>query len=89
MDERAIREIFVDGLVAGAVHQINDVATRKAWLDGTRDLRFDELEMDSLAKMELCIAIEVGTGVSLAPEELGRFAAIGEIVAMLRERLHA
>jgi hypothetical protein len=88
-DERAIREIFVDGLVAGAVHQINDVATRKAWLDGTRDLRFDELAMDSLARMELCIAIEIGTGVSMAPEELGRYASLGELATAVRERIDA
>ncbi len=89
MNEREIRLILADGLEAGAVHQVSNVSIREAFLAGTRDLTFAELEMDSLAKMELCIAIEVGTGVSLAPEELGRFAAIGEIVAMLRERLHA
>ena len=89
MNEREIRLILVDGLEAGAVHQFNDVSIRESFLAGTRDLTFAELEMDSLAKMELCIAIEVGTGVSLAPEELGRFAAIGEIVTMLRKRLHA
>ena len=89
MNEREIRLILADGLEAGAVHQVSNVSIREAFLAGTRDLTFEELEMDSLAKMELCIAIEVGTGVSLAPEELGRFAAIGEIVAMLRERLHA
>ena len=89
MNERDIRRILADGLEAGAEHRVNDVRIRESFLAGTRDLSFAELEMDSLAKMELCIAIEVGTGVSLAPEELGRFAAIGEIVTMLRKRLHA
>ena len=89
MNERAIREVFVEGLVAGAVHQINDVQTRKAYLDGTRDLTFDELAMDSLARMELCIAIEVGTGVSMAPEELGRYRSLGELAASVLERLRA
>ena len=89
MDERAIREIFVDGLVAGAVHPINDVATREAFLDGSRDLRFDELAMDSLARMELCIAIEVATGVSMAPEELGHYASLRGLAAALMERIDA
>ena len=89
MNEREIRLILADGLEAGAVHQVNNVSIREAFLAGTRDLTFAELDMDSLAKMVLCIAIEDGTGVSLAPEELARFAAIGEIVTMLRERLHA
>lgn len=89
MNERSIRDVFVEGLVAGAVHSINDVDTRKAFLDGTRDLAFDELAMDSLARMELCIAIEVGTGVSMAPEELGRYRSLGELAAHLLERLRA
>ncbi len=89
MNDAAIREIFVEGLVAGAVHPINDVETRKGFLDGTRDLTFDELAMDSLARMELCIAIEVGTGVSMAPEELGRYRSLGELAAWLLERLRA
>ena len=88
-----VKQEAAPGLVMADVPQpevgINDVLIRESFLAATRDLTFAELEMDSLAKMELCIAIEVGTGVSLAPEELGRFAAIGEIVTMLRKRLHA
>jgi hypothetical protein len=39
--------------------------------------------------MELCIAVEIGTGVSMAPEELGRYASLGELAAAVRERLDA
>jgi acyl carrier protein len=37
--------------------------------------------------MEVCIAIEVALGISLAPEELQRYASLGELANDLRERL--
>ena len=76
MDARVIRQAIVDGLEAGGVGQIHRAATRDPFLAGASDLTLDELEMDSLARMELCIAIEVATGVSLAPEELDRYATL-------------
>jgi acyl carrier protein len=76
MDARTIRQAMVDGLEAGAVHKIAVTRTRNAFLAGELDLRFADLGMDSLARMELCIAIEIGTGVSLAPEELDRYESL-------------
>lgn len=35
--------------------------------------------MDSLARMELCIAIEVETGVSLTPDDLDSFRSLGAL----------
>jgi len=79
MDEPAIRAILADGLEQGAVSAINRARTRAAWLAGTEDLPFAGLDMDSLARMELCIAIEVGTGIALAPADLDRYQSIGEL----------
>jgi acyl carrier protein len=39
--------------------------------------------------MEVCIAIEVALGVSLAPEELQRYRSLGELVDDLTARLRA
>ena len=86
MNDREIRQILADGLEAGAVHQVNDVSTREAFLAGTRDLTFEELEMDSLAKMELCIAIEVNAGVSIVPDELRRIESLEALVALIQAR---
>jgi len=86
MNDREIRQILADGLEAGAVHQVNDVSTREAFLAGTRDLTFEELEMDSLAKMELCIAIEVNAGVSVLPEQLRKIGSLGRLVAWVEKQ---
>ena len=89
MDARAIREVIIGGLQTGAVAEASLVDFHDAFLDGTRDCTIVSLDMDSLAKMELCIAIEVGTGVSLAPEELDRYATLAALVAGIEERSRA
>lgn len=80
MDARTIREAVIEGLEAGGVHPASRAEERRAFLAGERDFVIAELEMDSLARMELCIAIEIATGLSLAPEELGRYATLGALV---------
>ncbi len=86
MDARSIRQAMVDGLEAGAVTRISRRDTRSSFLAGEIDIPLAELEMDSLARMELCIAIELGTGVSLAPEELDRYPTLEALVRDVQER---
>ena len=86
MDVRTIRTAVLDGLSAGAVWQAKRAPFRDAFLAGESAVTMEELEMDSLAKMELCIAIEVGTGVSLAPEELERYPTLGALVDDVEKR---
>jgi len=89
VDARAIRMVVIDGLEAGAVRHASRAEFRDAFLDGTVDIELAKLGMDSLAKMELCIAIEVGTGVSLAPEDLDRHETLAALVAEIARRVHA
>lgn len=77
---------MVEGLDAGSVYQIYPPATRAAFIAGDIDLTIAELGMDSLACMELCMAIEVGTGISLAPDDLGFYASLGELAQKLAGR---
>jgi len=89
MDARTIREALVEGLEAGAVAKASRVDFRGPFLDGALDATFAELELDSLARMELCIAIEVALGVSLAPEELQRYRSLDALADDLIARLRA
>lgn len=86
MDARAIREAMAEGLEAGGVTVLSRIGQRRAFVDGERDYTLAELGMDSLAKMELCIAIEIGTGISMAPEEVDRYASLGAIVGEVVRR---
>jgi hypothetical protein len=85
----AIRAMLIEGLEAGGIWQASRVGVRERFLGGELDLTFAELELDSLARMELCIAIEVGTGVSLAPEELDPHVSLAPLVAEIERRTHA
>ncbi len=89
LDERSVRAVLVVGLDAGAVYQICEAATRAAFLAGDIDFTFAELDMDSLARMELCMAIEVGTKGSLAPDDLGSYASLGALAQAVAGRTHA
>lgn len=88
MEKSAIRLVILDGLEAGAVGVAKREPFRSRFLAGETAAPIAELEMDSLARMELCIAIEISTGVSLAPEELERYATLGALVDDLAGRLH-
>lgn len=89
MDLRGIRQVLIDGLEAGGVGEARRTEFREPYLDGKRDATFDELGLDSLARMEVCIAIEVALGISLAPEELQRYHSLDMLANDLLVRLAA
>lgn len=74
-----IRQVLVDALEIGSVALIYDPTVRAPFLAGDGDVTLDRLDMDSLARMELCIAVEVETGVSLTPEDLDAHATLGDL----------
>ena len=63
MEQERIRQVVVDALEIGSVSLIYDPAIRGPFLSGEGDVPLERLDMDSLARMELCIAVEVETGV--------------------------
>lgn len=80
MEEAArIRQVLVDGLEIGSVALIYEPSVRAPFLAGAADVPLEQLEMDSLARMELCIAIEVETGVALTPDDLAAYATLGDL----------
>ena len=86
MLEPAVRALLVGGMEAGAVGAIQNARTRAAWLEGSEDLPIARLDMDSLARMELCIAIELGTGIALSPSDLDGYASLGELARDIARR---
>lgn len=62
-------------VIASALRSANivgwaDSEQERAFLSGGKDIRIDELHMDSLAAMEFCVFLEVETGLSLNSDEL-------------------
>lgn len=65
---------------------IGEAETRQAFITGKSDIRFDDLEIDSLALMQLCIAIEVRTSVVIEPNELATMLSLAELEKYLQDR---
>ena len=59
MTESDVRTIIVDALEYASVFGLRDAGLTQPFLNGEQDARLDELAIDSLAIMELCIALEI------------------------------
>ncbi|HEY6511328.1 MAG TPA: hypothetical protein VI032_05085 [Burkholderiaceae bacterium] len=86
MTEPQIRAMLVEALEYASVIALRDKNLTEAFLAGTNEVAIDALDMDSLAEMELCIAIEVNAGVSILPERLRKVGTLGRLVALIRSK---
>jgi hypothetical protein len=68
-----------------SVPDFDGSSKQAGFLAGLRDVTFEEVEIDSLAAMELCIAIETDLGVSLAPAELPQIGSLNGLVKRVQE----
>jgi len=86
MTDQQVREMLVEALEYASVIALRDKNLGAGFLAGTSEVRIDALDMDSLAEMELCIAIEVNAGVSIVPERLRRIGTLDRLAALIRSR---
>lgn len=83
MNEPDARRLIAEALDSARVHAFREQGLHDAFLGG-RDVSLDELELDSLALMELCIALEVKGAVEILPPQLERMGSLNRLVAYLR-----
>jgi acyl carrier protein len=86
MTEQQIREMVVEALEYSNVIALRDKNLTADFLAGLNEVPIDVLEMDSLAEMEVCIAIEVNANVSILPEQLRKIGTLARLVAMIQGR---
>lgn len=87
MSEQELRLMIAEALEYASVIAMQHKGLTAVFLDGGTDIPLEDLEMDSLATMELCIAIETNTGVSIVPDDLVRLGTLNRLVEALRESL--
>lgn len=87
MTEADIRQVIADALVYAAVPRFRDSAEQADFVAGKRDIQLADLEIDSLAAMELCIAIETNSGVSIVPGELAEVGTLGALAKRVERAL--
>lgn len=86
MDEGELRQMLVDAIDGSTIVGLRSSGLMEGFLRGTADIPFGALEMDSMGAMELCIAVEVNTGVEIVPAELADLGSLGAVVASIMER---
>jgi hypothetical protein len=86
MDEDELRQMLVDAIDSSTIVGLRRSGLMEGFLNGTTDIPFGALEMDSMGVMELCIAVEVNTGVEIVPAELTELGSLGAVVASIMER---
>jgi acyl carrier protein len=75
-----IRRTLIEVLRDAGVSFLGDAKLENAFIDGRFDVNLDQLEVDSLAAMEICIALEANWGMAIVPEDLNRIGSIQALV---------
>ncbi len=86
MTSQQVRAMIAEALEYSSVIALRDKNLTEAFLTGTHEVPIGLLDMDSLAEMELCIAIEVNAGVSVLPEQLRKIGSLGRLVAWVEKQ---
>ena len=68
-----------------SVFFLRDESVEEQFIDGRYDVPLDRLDVDSLAAMEICIALEVNWGTALVPEDLQRVGSLQTLVGVVME----
>lgn len=89
MTEAEVRQVIADALVYAAVPLFAHSEDHADFVAGKRDIRLDAFEIDSLATMEMCIAIELNLGVEIVPGDLAELETLGAIVTLAQQRAAA
>lgn len=87
MTELELRRIIATALEDGGCFALRNHGWTEEFMAGQREVVLDEIDIDSLAIMELCIAIEVETGYSILPDEVVLAGSLSAVIARVKARL--
>lgn len=87
MTKKQVRELVADAFENANVVGFQYDNRKNKFLQGEKDIQFSELDIDSLSAMEVCIAIELSTGISIVPQDFVRMDTLDNFVAELLERM--
>jgi len=79
---RSLAEVFRDA----SVFFLRDENAEEEFIGDRYDVNLGRLDIDSLAAMEICIALEINWGIALVPEDLQR---VGSLQALVRAVIEA
>jgi hypothetical protein len=78
-DDRANRQQFIGLLTDAGAVGIDEHPLLNGFLEGSDDIALIDVTIDSLAVMEVAIAIEECFGVSLAPDIIANYSMLSQL----------
>lgn len=85
-DVAAMRALLAAGVRANPVVRVEDPALLALLDDPARDCAFEALGFDSLARMELCIWLQLEAGIEIAENEIAEHSSVAALAAWLAAR---
>jgi len=82
-----IRKKIADLVSDLGANGLRSSGREEAVIDGHEDFPLDNLGIDSLGAMELCMALEVEFGLNIRPDNLASFGTIGALAEAAEESL--
>lgn len=83
MHARATRIELTRLLEDSGVTSLRDSGQVPAFIDGSADTLLASLDMDSLAAMEVCIALELHYGLAIVPSTLLGVGTLGDLAELI------
>lgn len=83
MTETELRTVLIHALEDARVIGIGDETAKAAFVSGEVDIALADLEIDSLAVMQFCIAVEKRSGISVVPRDLRKLPTLGALARKL------
>ena len=77
------RTLLAEILIDSGIFYLRDHGLEAKFIAGEIDPSFDELDMDSLAAMELCIALETSWNMAVVPEEIHSLGSLKKILDLI------
>lgn len=81
------RNIVIEALNAASIPELSSNKGIIEFSSGVGDIKISSLELDSLAKMEFCIYIEIHYGVSIVPDRLDEFETLSRLASHIQDIL--
>lgn len=87
MDNAQLKVFLIEALENTDALGYQHADLKRLFLAGTSDIAIENLSMDSLAAMELCIAFELELGVSMAPTQLLAMGSLSRLLIHLEQEI--
>ena len=85
MTDAELRTEIAQLLRESGIFYLRDEDLERAFIEGAFDANLDQLGIDSLAAMELCIGLEVNWGSTLVPEDLAKVGSLQNLVRIVKD----